>query len=119
MTQFEMDAARLVVLSACETGIVDFSNLPDEFVSLRAGFMQAGTIAVISRLWTVEDCSTALLMERMYRLIFDKDQFTHPSQALREAQFWLRDSTAKEIGDFYQSHLVPRMVPERNREGIY
>jgi len=108
MAQLDLNAARLVVLSACETGIVDFQNVPDEFVGLSAGFMQAGASAVVSSLWTVEDRSTALLMERMYKLMFDKDHPLEPAQALREAQFWLRDATAGEIGAYYQQFL-PRM----------
>jgi len=82
--------------------------VPDEFVGLSAGFMQAGASAVVSSLWTVEDRSTALLMERMYKLMFDKDHPLEPAQALREAQFWLRDATAGEIGAYYQQFL-PRM----------
>ncbi len=109
MAHLKLDAARLVVLSACETGIVDIANVPDEFVGLPAGFMQAGAQAVISSLWTVEDRSTALLMERMYHNLRDEAHPMEPAQALREAQFWLRNATAQEIGDYYQSYLVPRM----------
>jgi CHAT domain-containing protein len=105
--QLELDAARLVVLSACETGIVDLHNAPDEFVGLPAGFMQAGASAVVSSLWTVEDRSTALLMERLYKNLLEEG--IEPVQALREAQFWLRDATAAEISAYYQQHLVPRM----------
>jgi CHAT domain-containing protein/glutaminase len=109
MAQFDLEAARLVVLSACETGIVDFNNVPDEFVGLPAGFMQAGASAVVSSLWTVEDRSTALLMERMYKLMLDKENPLEPAEALRQAQFWLRNATAKEIGDYYQAFLIQRV----------
>jgi CHAT domain-containing protein len=78
-----------VVLSACETGIVDVNRSPDEYVGLPAGFMQAGAPAVISSLWTVDDHSTALLMERFYRNHREK-KMSFPA-ALREAQLWLRD----------------------------
>jgi CHAT domain-containing protein len=108
MAGLDLDAAALVVLSACETGIVDFDNVPDEFVGLPAGFMQAGASAVVSSLWTVEDRSTALLMERMYNNMRGENPM-QPAQALREAQFWLRDATAGEIGDYYQQVLAPRM----------
>lgn len=33
---------RLAVLSACQTGLTDFRELPDEVVGLPAGFLQAG-----------------------------------------------------------------------------
>jgi len=107
MAQLDLRAARLVVLSACETGIVDVNNVPDEFVGLAAGFLQAGAMAVVSSLWTVEDRSTALLMERMYKNMIDGAM--EPALALRQAQFWLRNATAGEIGAYYQSYLVPRM----------
>ncbi|MBZ0302630.1 MAG: CHAT domain-containing protein, partial [Anaerolineae bacterium] len=109
IAHLDTDAARLVVLSACETGIVDFHNIPDEFVGLPAGFMQAGAQAVVSSLWAVEDRSTALLMERMYKDIRDESNPMEPAQALRAAQFWLRDATVREIGDYYESYLRPRM----------
>lgn len=107
MSNLDLDAARLVVLSACETGIVDFGNTPDEFIGLSAGFLQAGASAVISSLWSVDDRSTALLMERMYKNIHEHSM--EPRQALIEAQFWLRDATAEEIGNYYQQYLIPRM----------
>ncbi|MBZ0284469.1 MAG: CHAT domain-containing protein [Anaerolineae bacterium] len=109
MAKLDLKAGPLVVLSACETGIVDFNNVPNEFLGLPAGFMQAGARAVISSLWSVDDRSTALLMERMYKHILNKDNPMKPADALREAQFWLRDATAREIGDYYQAYLLPRM----------
>ncbi|MBK8024769.1 MAG: CHAT domain-containing protein [Chloroflexi bacterium] len=109
MAQLDLDAARLVVLSACETGLVDFDKVPDEFLGLPAGFMQAGASAVISSLWTVEDRSTALLMEHMYKLMLDKEHPMESAEALRGAQLWLRNATAKEIGAYYQAYLVPGM----------
>ena len=56
---------RLTVLSACETEIAG-EQLPDEVISLAAGFLQAGAAAVISSLWAVNDIATALLMARFY-----------------------------------------------------
>ncbi|MBL8160548.1 MAG: CHAT domain-containing protein [Anaerolineae bacterium] len=109
IAQLDLRAAPLVTLSACETGIVDVENVPDEFVGLPAAFMQAGARAVISSLWTVEDRSTALLMERMYQHMFDAQNPLPPMQALRAAQVWLRSATGAEIGEYYQSFLIPRM----------
>ena len=110
MAHLDLDQVQLVVLSACETGIVDFRDAPDEFLGLPAGFMQAGASAVVSSLWTVEDRSTALLMERMYRNMLE--QSMEPAQALREAQFWLREATAKDIGAYFQAYLHPRLSQE-------
>jgi CHAT domain-containing protein len=65
-----MSSARLVTLSACETGITDIkTGSSDEFVGLPAGFMLAGVPCVVSSLWSVPDISTAILMERFYPII--------------------------------------------------
>jgi CHAT domain-containing protein len=80
---------RLVVLSACETGLTDIGQAADEYIGLPAGFLQAGAPAVVSSLWAVDDLSTALLMEEFYRRHLGEGQGI--AQALRGAQLWLRD----------------------------
>ncbi len=107
MASFRLRSARLAVLSACETGVVDFARAPSEFLGLPAGFMQAGARAVVSSLWTVDDRSTALLMERLYKNHLQDG--LEPAVALRESQIWLRDATARDIGEHFQSFLLPRM----------
>ncbi len=90
MTKLDLKTIRLVTLSACETGITEFSKLPDEFIGLPAGFMQAGAPGIVSSLWAVDDNSTALLMLGLYHYILE-DHLT-PSAALKKAQSWLRQS---------------------------
>ena len=96
---------RLVVLSACQTAITDFGNLPDEAVGLPSSFLQAGVPAVIGTLWPVNDISTALLMVCFYR--YHLQDGLDPVTALHQAQAWLRDSTAAEmsLADWYQRHF--------------
>jgi CHAT domain-containing protein len=101
--ELDLRSARLITLSACETGISEVRQSPDEYIGLPAGFMQAGAPAVISSLWTVDDRSTALLMERVYRNHIE--QHMTCSAALREAQLWLRNATRQELGDYYKSFL--------------
>ncbi|MCB9422416.1 MAG: CHAT domain-containing protein [Ardenticatenaceae bacterium] len=88
MTDLDLNALRLVTLSACETGITELSQLPDEFIGLPAGFMQAGAPGIVSSLWPVDDNSTAILMERFYAFILE-DQMP-PATALKSAQERLR-----------------------------
>ena len=97
LSSVDLGSARLLVLSACETGLTDVDRFPDEYLGLPAGFLQAGTPAVIATLWAVDDLSTALLVGRFYRhhLVEGLD----PATALRAAQRWLRDSTASELAD--------------------
>ncbi len=94
----DLSCSRLVVLSACETGITDTTKAPEEFTGLPSGLLSAGTPGVISSLWSVDDLSTSLVMERFYQNLFaDGATVTSPSAALREAQLWLRDSTADSL----------------------
>jgi CHAT domain-containing protein len=102
IAELDLSASRLVTLSACETGLTDIRQSPDEFLGLPAGFLQAGAPAVISTLWPVSDESTMLLMERFYQnLLGVREAKTQspmlPALALREAQIWLRDVTAGEL----------------------
>ena len=99
---------RLVVLSACKTALTDFSKLPDESLGLPGGFLFAGALGVVGTLWPVEDLSTVLLMIRFYQYLFQKDlhgggESISPPEALRTAQRWLKDVTAKELKDYMKS----------------
>jgi len=80
--------ARLVVLSACKSGLVAPDRLPDEYASLPAAFIAARTRAVISTLWNVDDVATSKLMSEFYRQWIDLGH--SPARALQEAQRWLR-----------------------------
>ena len=97
-----LENVRLAVLSACETGIPG-TKLPDEFISLPAGLMQAGVAGVASTLWAVNDASTMFLMTRFYEGWRGKG--LKPSEALRQAQIWLRDTTNAEWGVYLEPHL--------------
>jgi CHAT domain-containing protein len=65
--------ARLVVLSACETGlgVGALRDVPtsDDLVSFPRAFMTAGVTSVVASLWLVEDAATAALMKKFYRNI--------------------------------------------------
>jgi CHAT domain-containing protein/tetratricopeptide (TPR) repeat protein len=92
-------SARLVTLSACETGVTDILvGSADEYVGLPAGFMLAGAPCVVSSLWPVDDASTSLLMERFYSNHITKGMDI--PQALQEAQHWVRGLTAKEVAEY-------------------
>jgi CHAT domain-containing protein/tetratricopeptide (TPR) repeat protein len=88
ISDLNLSAVHLVTLSACETGLTEFEQTPDEYIGLPAGFLQAGAPGVISSLWAVDDFSTSLLIGRFYQYhLHDKLQ---PAVALRQAQKWLR-----------------------------
>jgi CHAT domain-containing protein len=97
----DLDTARLVTLSACETGMTDIQQSPDEFIGLPTGFLQAGATGVVSTLWAVNDAATSLLIKHFYRKHLQDG--LPPDQALRSAQLWLRGATRKELGETYKS----------------
>lgn len=82
-------AARLVVLSACESGVGQV-RAGDEVVGLARGFLAAGAQELIASLWNVHDQSAAQLMVDFYRMLqgeeLAKDGSVRPATALRAAQ---------------------------------
>lgn len=74
--------ARLVTLSACETGLSRIAP-GDELLGLVRGFLHAGAQQVLASLWTVDDASTAALMQAFYRGL---GRGLAPEQALAEVQ---------------------------------
>ncbi|MEM7133663.1 MAG: CHAT domain-containing protein [Chloroflexota bacterium] len=81
----------LVVMSACETGLVMPNDLADEYISFPAGILLAGVPTVISTLWGVDEYATALLMNRFYENLCDDLSI---GESLVEAQMWLCNLSA-------------------------
>ncbi len=88
--ELHLPTCRLVILSACETGLTDFSPELEEYISLGLGFLYAGATNVICSLWSVNDVSTAILMVKFY-----EEMETQPSVALalKQAQQWMKTVT--------------------------
>ena len=103
---FELDLhkSRLVVLSACETGLIDLSSISDEYIGLSAGFLFAGSLSFVSSLWQVSDLSTSFLMIKFYEIILDKTQTISISVALKMAQNWLRNLTVQEFDSLLEKY---------------
>jgi CHAT domain-containing protein/Tfp pilus assembly protein PilF len=98
--------ARLLVLSACQTGLASgtVSDVPagDDWVGLARAFLGAGAQQVIATLWAVEDRSTATLMKRLHgRLREGASVPAALSQAQRET---LRSPATS--GPFYWAGFV-------------
>jgi CHAT domain-containing protein len=84
--------ARLVVLSACESGASQVRG-SDEAIGLARGLLGAGARQLVVSLWNVHDASSAALMERFYAYLMAHDQEAATgleakaaAQALRAAQ---------------------------------
>jgi CHAT domain-containing protein len=82
--QMDLNHAHLVVLSACESGLIITGCVTDEVVGLPAGFLQAGADAVLSSLWLVDDARARDLITTFYR--YHRKDGLSPAAALRAAQ---------------------------------
>lgn len=79
--------ARLVVLSACESGLGRKTG-GDDVLGLARGVLAAGANAAIVSLWRVNDAATLPLMRELYRRLCAGEP---PAEALHGAQAYLRD----------------------------
>ena len=98
--------ARLITLSACETGLGQgyFTETPggDEFVGLTRAFLGAGGQNVLASLWAVNDQSTRELMLKFYRHLLAGSG----AEALAKAQQELRRSDARYRHPYYWAAFV-------------
>ncbi|XDE65144.1 CHAT domain-containing protein [Arthrospira platensis BEA 1257B] len=102
--RLDLSNCRLVTLSACETGITDFTSTSDEYIGLPSGFIFAGSPNVVSTLWAVADISTAIFMIQFYQTLQQSDLSV--VLALRQTQTWLREATVQDLLDWIDSCAV-------------
>ena len=109
---------RLVVLSACETGLYDIRSNPDEFIGLPGTFTALGAAGVLGSLWPVDDHATWLLIAKFYE--FHMGAKLPPPVALSRAQAWLQAATSADLAAYAkaaakQGRLESRHVAEVER----
>ena len=85
----DLASCKLVVLSACETGLGEIKG--DEGVfGLQRAFKLAGAKHILMSLWSVPDAATEELMKRFYEnLLMDSnidDAFNNAQKSMRESQ---------------------------------
>lgn len=81
--------ARLVVMSACDTGLAD--RMPgDESVGLVRAFLLAGAHEVVASLWAVDDAATADFMSFFYAALAETGEAAAALQAARQQARALR-----------------------------
>jgi len=93
----QMAGLRLLILSACQTAILDLRGARDEVRSLAAGMLQAGARAVLGAQWSVDDKATYLLIVRFAQEWFPNREREAPAAALARAKRWLRGVTNREL----------------------
>ena len=82
LSGLSLEGTDLVVLSACETGVVDAKDT-SSVASLPKTFIQAGSKNVLMSLWSVDDNSTVELMKEFYADTKGNGKF---NEVLREAK---------------------------------
>ncbi|MEM6598105.1 MAG: CHAT domain-containing protein [Cyanobacteria bacterium P01_C01_bin.69] len=92
MGQWELSGVDLVVFSACQTA-VSAEGDGKELLGLGFQIQQAGASSAIASLWSVDDISTATLMNQFYTaLVEGTEEGKTKAEALRQAQLQLIES---------------------------
>lgn len=84
-----LSGTKLVVLSACETGLGEIHE-GEGVYGLRRAFQEAGVAEIVSSLWEVSDAGTQALMTGFYDKMITG---TAPRDALRQVQLELIESS--------------------------
>src|SRR5258708_2256903 len=111
----DLRGLRLLILSACQTAILDLRGARDEVRSLAAGMLGAGAEAVLGALWSVDDKATYLLMVRFAQEWFPTMDREAPGGALARAQRWLRGATNRELRQWEAERTPPASAPPAER----
>jgi CHAT domain-containing protein len=100
LRQWQLDA-KLVTLSACQTGLGADAR-GEGMLGFAQALLQKGARSVLLSRWKVDDSATALLMVRFYEnLLGKREGLKAPlgkAEALREAKRWLRMLSRREAG---------------------
>lgn len=85
----KLPQAKLVVLSACQTGVEQYYN-GEGLVGLSRTFLAAGVPVVVASQWQVDSAATAELIKRFH--FFRKRENLSTAAALRRAQLEMTES---------------------------
>ncbi len=102
-----------VFLSCCETNLT-LTQITDDPLSIASGFLCAGARNVVSTLWAVDDLATALFCI----LYYQEKQDNSRSEALRTAQFKLRNLTGDELSSKYKGKLEDYFEQQKTEENL-
>ena len=92
----------LVVLSACNTGMGNIRS-GEGMINLGRGFRSAGVSSIITSLWSLNDCTTSLIIDKFYSNLTDMGI----SQSLRLAKMtYLAEANKQKAHPYYWSGLI-------------
>ena len=80
-------AARLVILSACNSGKFELTLFSSELGGLSTAFLMGGAKTTLASLWSVNSESTSMLMQR-FSAEFSANSVSS-AEALRKAMWWM------------------------------
>lgn len=83
IVMLDLAGTRLVVLSACESGLGSVRNCEGVY-GLPHSFLRAGAQAVVASLWKVDDDATAIFMQEFYSNLWQRDMGV--AEAIQAAQ---------------------------------
>lgn len=109
---------RLVVLSACETGI-GVLDKSEGAMSLARGFYYAGAQNVITSLWSADDRSTAKIFSSFYR---DSPGDDYGESLYRSKLYYLEHATTANASPYYWAgfiHIGYTKASPRNNDCIF
>lgn len=89
----------LVVLSACQTGVVDPKST-ENVSGLNKAFIQAGAKNIVMSLWSVADKETSELMSSFYKYIKENQNY---SDSLRESKL---EMIKEDLHPFYWAPFI-------------
>ena len=98
----DMNATKLVVISACETGQGELVS-KEGVISLARAFAYAGCESTISSLWKADDQSTSYILRKFY--VYLQKGYTK-SKALQQAKLDYLESDAINKSPAFWSHLM-------------
>lgn len=101
-SQLDLWGTKLVVLSACETGLGQAEN-GDGVYGLRRAFTIAGAETVVMSLWQVDTAATSETMKRYYDGLAAKEG---RAEALRKAQLTLLASKERSHPHYWAGFIV-------------
>lgn len=103
--EVDVRGLRLLILSACQTMVLDLRGAANEVRSLAAGMLEAGAEAVLGPLWSVDPRATCLLITRFAQEWLSSMKNISPAEALARAQLWLRTVTNNDLLAWYSENI--------------
>jgi CHAT domain-containing protein/tetratricopeptide (TPR) repeat protein len=117
----DLRGLRLLILSACQTAVLDLRGARDEVHSLSAAMLQAGAQAILAPLWSVDEKATYLLVVRFGQEWLPHMESEAPAAALARAQSWLRTVTNSQLQKWHNfpAPTLQRQCGEESQASTY